>query len=112
VHALVPYFDIAGDIIYEWTNQKTRIHKFRPDEYAKGSKEYLRSKCACLKSAHPEADLWKGDEWVTRARWAFWRERLVWVSEQTELMQRTRDEATMLVQMMKNIETGSGQSAP
>lgn len=111
VHALVPLFDIAGDVIYEWTDHKTKITKFTLGKYPTGSKEYWRTWFACIKSNHPKADLWNGDEWVTRARWAFWRERLVWISAQTELMKRTRDEAAMLVQMMKDIENRSGPSA-
>ncbi|KAK3900846.1 hypothetical protein C8A05DRAFT_45396 [Staphylotrichum tortipilum] len=109
VHALVPFIDIAGDVIYEWTDGRTQLRKFNPGGHPKGSVEYRHAQLPCIKGRHPEADLWDTDERVTRERWGFWKARLVWVSSQGELMQRTRDEATTVVRMMEDIERRAAQ---
>lgn len=40
----------------------------------------------------------------TMERWEFWKERLRWVSQQDELLERTRDDARNLIQLMQGIE--------
>lgn len=84
VHGLVPFFEIAGDIIYNFID-KEDLSRFNSIK-------------------HSDSDLWKGDTKFTKDRWDFWKERLRWISEQSELKQRTRDEARMLVQLLQNIE--------
>ncbi|KAL0471527.1 hypothetical protein QR685DRAFT_595919 [Neurospora intermedia] len=94
VHALIPFLVIAGDIMQI---KKNHVHNTR---------EFWQR----FSTNRSERSLWKAEkkvdqhEWLTRERWAFWKKRLVWISEQTELSQRTRDEAIMLVQLMTEIE--------
>ena len=47
----------------------------------------------------------------TPDRWEFWKEQLQWISEQSVLNTRTRDEARMLEEQMQNIQQHSEQSA-
>lgn len=108
VHALVPFLDIAGDILYRLTDRETLYRRFI-QEPGLDATAYCGYESTWLK--YPAAHLWKGDIWLSRDRWAFWKERLLWISEQDELMQRTRDEARMLVQLMGEIEGRAAQSA-
>lgn len=84
VHLMVPYFEIAGHIIFEFVGKRDL------------------SLLATIKS--PKSDLWKGDSMFTMERWEFWKDRLRWVSEQDELLERTRDDARNLIQLMQGIE--------
>lgn len=84
VHLMVPYFEIAGHIIFEFVGKRDL------------------SLLATIKS--PKCDLWKGDSMFTMERWELWKERLRWVSEQDELLERTRDDARNLVRLMQGIE--------
>ncbi|KUI71802.1 hypothetical protein VM1G_06968 [Cytospora mali] len=84
IHALVPFFEIAGDVIYSFVDKK--------DLSWSDNLKYL------------DANLWKGEIKFTKSRWDFWKDRLQWVFEQGELKQRTRDEARLLAETMKTIE--------
>ncbi|KAJ9214706.1 hypothetical protein DTO166G4_3762 [Paecilomyces variotii] len=84
VHLMVPYFEIAGHIIFEFVGKRDL------------------SLLATIKST--KCDLWKGDSMFTMERWEFWKDRLRWVSEQDELLERTRDDARNLIQLMQGIE--------
>lgn len=106
VHGLVPFIVIAGDIMYRYTDREMLSRRFAEtyqENHQHNTREFWQAMCPTVKP--PEAYLWKGDIWLTRDRWAFWKERLIWVSEQNELLQRTRDEASMLVQLMTEIES-------
>ncbi|KAL2015290.1 hypothetical protein VTK56DRAFT_5897 [Thermocarpiscus australiensis] len=102
VHALVPFLEIAGDIIYKFMDRDTLSCSLAQND-PENTRQYWLSKCRSIKR-YPEADLWKGDVWMTRDRWAFWRQRLVWISGQEKLQQRTRAEASTLAQLMGRIE--------
>lgn len=108
VHAMIPFLVIAGDIMYRYTDRNLIARRFaeahQENHEDNTSEQWLR-----LWSSASKRSLWKeekgdGHEWLTRERWAFWKKRLLWISEQTELKQRTRDEAVMLVQVMTEIE--------
>ncbi|KAK3396916.1 hypothetical protein B0T20DRAFT_480518 [Sordaria brevicollis] len=108
VHGIIPFLVIAGDILYRYTDRDMIARRFaeaHQENHEHNTSEFwLRLWSSCS-----ERFLWKeekgdGHEWLTRERWAFWKERLSWMSEQTELKQRTRDEAIMLVQVMTEIE--------
>ncbi|KAK3491766.1 hypothetical protein B0T13DRAFT_477631 [Neurospora crassa] len=109
VHALVPFLVIAGDIMYRYTDREMIARRFAEagqENHVHNTREFWQR----FSTNRSERSLWKAekkvdqDEWPTRERWAFWKKRLVWISEQTELLQRTRDEAVMLVQLMTEIE--------
>lgn len=91
--------------MYRYTDREMLARRFaetHQENHQHNSREYWQ----WLHTSHPsQTRLWKGDVWLTRDRWAFWKERLAWISEQSELLQRTRDEANMLVQLMKEIES-------
>jgi hypothetical protein len=80
-----------------------KFEETHQEKHPHNTTEFWQSKSITVEP--PEANLWKGDVWLTRDRWTFWKERLVWVSEQNELLQRSREEARMLVQLMKEIES-------
>ena len=84
---MVPFFEIAGSIIFKFVGKKD----------------------LSLVEANKKTDwnLWKGDSLFSMERWNFWKERLQWVSEQNELMDRTRDDAQKLVRLMHSIEQQS-----
>ncbi|KUI52732.1 hypothetical protein VP1G_00107 [Cytospora mali] len=86
----ITMLNIAGDVIYSFVDKKDL------------------SWSDTLK--YPGANLWKGDSKFTKSRWDFWKDRLQWVSEQSELKLRTRDEASLLAETMKTIEE-SGTSS-
>ncbi|KAJ4398822.1 hypothetical protein N0V85_006183 [Neurospora sp. IMI 360204] len=109
VPVLVPFLVIAGDIMYRYTDREMMARRFaeaHQENHEHNTREYWQE----FSSNRSERSLWKAEkkvdqhEWLTRERWAFWKKRLVWISEQTELLQRTRDEAIMLVQLMTEIE--------
>ncbi|EAA32620.2 hypothetical protein GE21DRAFT_6573 [Neurospora crassa] len=109
VHALVPFLVIAGDIMYRYTDREMIARRFAEagqENHVHNTREFWQR----FSTNRSERSLWKAEkkvdqhEWLTRERWAFWKKRLVWISEQTELLQRTRDEAIMLVQLMTEIE--------
>ncbi|KAA8619431.1 hypothetical protein SMACR_09263 [Sordaria macrospora] len=108
VHGIIPFLVIAGDIMYRYTDRDLIAWRFaaaHQENHEHNTSEYW----LWLWSSGSERSLWKeekgdGHEWLTRERWAFWKKRLLWMSEQTELKQRTRDEAIMLVQVMTEIE--------
>ncbi|KAF9249958.1 hypothetical protein DTO006G1_5917 [Penicillium roqueforti] len=87
VHAMVPFFEIAGSIIFKFVGKKDLT-------LAEANKK-------------PDWNLWKGDSSFSKERWDFWKERLQWISEQNELMERTRDDAQKLVEIMHSIEQQS-----
>jgi Protein of unknown function (DUF3632). len=80
---MVPFFEIAGSII-------------------SSSREEGHLQTGATKKT--DWNLWRGDSSFSRERWDFWKERLQWISEQTELMERTRDDAQNLVKIMHSIE--------
>ena len=108
VHGIIPFLVVAGDIMYRYTDRDLIARRFaaaHQENHEHNTSEYW----LWLWSSGSERSLWKeekgdGHEWLTRERWAFWKKRLLWMSEQTELKQRTRDEAIMLVQVMTEIE--------
>lgn len=81
---MVPFFEIAGSIIFKFLGRKD-----------------LSQTGANKKT---DWNLWRGDSSFSRERWDFWKERLQWISEQNELMERTRDDAQKLVKIMHSIE--------
>ncbi|EGZ73974.1 hypothetical protein NEUTE2DRAFT_149865 [Neurospora tetrasperma FGSC 2509] len=109
VHALVPFLVIAGDIMYRYTDREMIVRRFA-EAHQENHKDNTRESWQRYSLFCSGRSLWKDEkkvdqhEWLTRERWAFWKKRLVWISEQTELLQRTRDEAIMLVQLMTEIE--------
>ena len=108
VHAMIPFLVIAGDIMYRYTDRDLIARRFA-EAHQENHKHNTSEWWLWLWSSASERSLWKeekgdGHEWLTRERWAFWKKRLLWMSEQTELKQRTRDEAIMLVQVMTEIE--------
>ena len=52
----------------------------------------------------PGCNLWQGDSSFSMERWEFWKTRLRWISEQDELMERTRDNARKIVLILQEIE--------
>jgi hypothetical protein len=81
---MVPFFDIAGHIIFGFMGNKDLS---LPEK---------------LKLS--DANLWHGDSSLSMERWEFWKQRLRWISEQDELMERTRADARKVVQLMQGIE--------
>ncbi|KAJ5773016.1 hypothetical protein N7457_007912 [Penicillium paradoxum] len=84
VHALVPFLEISGDVIFS-----------------------LMDQCDLSMVELPKSsdhNLWNGDSNFSMARWEFWKERLRWIGEQNELMEMTRYEAHRMVQLMHDIE--------
>ena len=59
------------------------------------STEYLK---------YPDSNLWYGKPRYSKERWAFWKERLEWISQQEELLKNTRDISHMIVNSMEAIE--------
>lgn len=81
---MVPFLEIAGHIIFGFVGKKDL-----------SLLEKLKLSCS---------NLWHGDSSFSMDRWEFWKKRLRWVSEQDELMERTRVDARKLVQLMQEIE--------
>lgn len=81
---MVPFFEIAGHIIFGFVGKRdlSLLEKLK-----------LR-----------DCNLWEGDSSFSMERWEFWKKRLRWTSEQDELMERTRDDARKIVQLMQEIE--------
>jgi len=114
VHSMVPFLKIAGDIIYRFTDREAVLRKLQEvhqESHLQNTREWWELLRTQAKPSRPgflqftdDIFLWKGDVWLTRDRWAFWKERLIWISRQPELLQRTRDEAVMLEQLMHDIE--------
>lgn len=92
MHALVPFIQIAGHIIFRFIGRKDL------------------SGFESMKSKYPDSNLWKGDTMFSLDRWEFWKERLRWISEQDELKERTRDEARMLERLMQRIQENSKEN--
>jgi hypothetical protein len=55
--------------------------------------------------------LWTGGAGFSRARWAFWKQRFAWASEQRELAEGTRDVARAAADAMERIEREAGVAA-
>ncbi|OQE07866.1 hypothetical protein PENVUL_c012G01548 [Penicillium vulpinum] len=92
VHAMVPFLEIAGSIIFKFVGKKDL-------SFAEANKK-------------PDWNLWKGDSSFSKERWDFWKERLQWISEQNGLMERTRDDAQKLVELIYSIEQESREKKP
>lgn len=81
---MVPFFEIAGHIIFRFVGKRDL------------------SLLEQLKKS--DSNLWYGDSLFSLERWGFWKTRLRWISEQDELMERTRADAQKIVQLMQEIE--------
>jgi len=110
---MVPFLKIAGHIIYRYLDREALSRRFKEthqENHRDNTREFWQVLASEVKPTragpeYPDACLlWHGDVWLTRDRWAFWKQRLVWISEQNELLQRTRDDALMLIQLMQEIE--------
>ncbi|KAJ6099731.1 hypothetical protein N7467_001266 [Penicillium canescens] len=83
VHGIVPFFEIAGNIIFHFID-KVDI--------------------AWMEKKLPNSNLWKGSSLFTMDRWEFWKDRLRWIGQKSELMERTREDAERLIRIMQNIQ--------
>ncbi|KAJ5403996.1 hypothetical protein N7509_003867 [Penicillium cosmopolitanum] len=84
LRCLSPFIEISGSVLFYFLDRKDLT-----------SLEALKL---------PNSNLWKGDSLFTMQRWQFWKERLLWISKQDELMNLTRELAAKLVRSMQNIE--------
>ncbi|RAH48789.1 DUF3632 domain-containing protein [Aspergillus brunneoviolaceus CBS 621.78] len=51
-------------------------------------------------------DKWQGSEGWSKERWAFWKERFIWISTVTALDRKTRRIAKDVVELMGRVEQG------
>ncbi|KAK5807094.1 hypothetical protein VI817_001352 [Penicillium citrinum] len=87
IRGLAPYIEISGPVLFQFLG---------------------RSDLSSLEAVKlPDSNLWKGNSLFSMQRWQFWKQRLVWISKQDELMDSTRGLAARLVISMQEIEENS-----
>ena len=114
---MAPYLKLAGHILYRYLDREALARRFaetHQENHKHNTREFWQGAASNLRpnvmkdvpEYPPPILLWQGDVWLTRDRWAFWKQRLVWISQQIEpnLSQSTRDEALKLVGVMEEIE--------